>query len=114
MDIDEPEWDIVWTYNSYEQNIVSQNMTYTAGLQVWNGKLYWGMFNASYAIPVLLAKFGYEDMTSPEALAFILGHLRQTSFWRIDSNDNVELLYGEKELPVWNRNLTGEDTWSLV
>lgn len=114
VDIDEPEWDIIWTYNSYDKNSVSPNFTYTAGLQVWNEKLYWGMFCASYVIPGLVTKMGYKDMTSPEALAFVLGQLRQTSFWRVDSEDNIELLYGEKELPVWNRPLTGEDTWTLV
>ena len=114
VDIDEPEWDVIWTYNSYDKNSVSPNFTYTAGLQAWNGKLYWGMFCASYVIPGLVAKMGYTDMTSPEAIAYVLGQLRQTSFWRVDSEDNIELLYGEKELPVWNRPLTGEDTWTLV
>ena len=81
---------------------------------MWNGKLYWGMFCAVYTIPNIAVKMGYTDFKSPEAMAFILGSIRQTSFWRLDQNDNIELLYGETELPVWNRLYTGEDTWEMV
>lgn len=112
--IDAPEWDIVWRYSDYDKHLQAQRVTYTAGLQVWNGKLYWGMFCAVYTIPNLTVKMGYTDFKSPEAMAFILGSIRQTSFWRLDQNDNIELLYGETELPVWNRPYTGEDSWEMV
>ena len=113
VDIDEPEWDIVWRYSDYDKHIQAQRITYTAGLQVWNGQLYWGMFCAVYTLPNIAVKMGYTDFTTPEALSFYLGSLRQTSFWRLDENDNIELLYGETELPVWDRFYTGEDSWRM-
>lgn len=112
--IDDPEWDIIWRYSDYDKHIQAQRITYTAGLQVWNGQLYWGMFCAVYTLPNIAVKMGYTDFTTPEALSFYLGSLRQTSFWRLDENDNIELLYGETELPVWNRFYTGEDSWEMV
>lgn len=121
VNINDPEWQIVWSYSSYDKNYLTQNTTYTAGLKTWKGKLYWGMFAAAYTIPTLAAQMGYTDTSSPEALAFYLGNLRQTSFWRIDENDNIELLYGESQVPMWNK-LTqfdqygrpiGPDTWTF-
>lgn len=120
--LDDPEWPIVWDYQMYDKNAISSNITYTAGMKVWKGKLYWGTFAAAYIIPGLLPKFGYDDLTDSKALAFVLGQLRQTSFWRIDENDEIELLYGESELPRWDRMTqfdqygrpVGPDTWTLV
>lgn len=112
--IDEPEWQIIWKYSDYEGNAMSLRTTYTASIQVWKDKLYWGTFNAIYTIPSIAARMGYTDMTSPEALAFYLGSVRQTSFWRIDADDNIELLYGEQQVPVWNKPVTGEDTWTIT
>ena len=112
--IDDPEWDIIWRYSDYDKHIQAQRITYTAGLQVWNGQLYWGMFCAVYTLPNIAVKMGYTDFTTPEAMSFYLGSLRQTSFWRLDQDDNIELLYGETELPVWNRFYTGEDSWVMV
>lgn len=112
--INDPEWDIIWRYSDYDKHIQAQRITYTAGLQVWNGQLYWGMFCAVYTLPNIAVKMGYTDFTTPEAMSFYLGSLRQTSFWRLDQDDNIELLYGETELPVWNRFYTGEDSWVMV
>lgn len=113
VSINEPEWQIIWKNSDYEKNQISLRTTYTAGIQVWKGKLYWGTFNAVYAIPSTAARMGYTDMTSPDAICFYLGNVRQTTFWRLDANDNIEMLYGEKELPVWDKPTTGKDTWTM-
>ncbi|MBQ0115856.1 MAG: hypothetical protein KBT10_08315, partial [Bacteroidales bacterium] len=113
--VDEPEWDQIWRMNEYDKLVIAQRMQYVGCLQVWKDKLYWGTFTLSYVIRnAAMKQGGYTDMTTPEALAWMLGAFRQTTFWRTDADDNVELLYGEEELPLWNKNITGEDTWRLV
>ena len=113
VDINATEWPIIWKYSDYDAHAIALRTTYTAGMQVWKNHLYWGTFNAVYVIPNIAAANGYTDMTSPEALCFYLGSVRQTSFWRLNTRDKVELLYGETELPVWNKPTTGKDTWTM-
>lgn len=113
VDINATEWPIIWKYSDYDAHAIALRTTYTAGMQVWKNHLYWGTFNAVYVIPNIAAANRYTDMTSPEALCFYLGSVRQTSFWRLNTRDKVELLYGETELPVWNKPTTGKDTWTM-
>lgn len=113
VDINATEWPIIWKYSDYDAHAIALRTTYTAGMQVWKNHLYWGTFNAVYVIPNIAAANRYTDMTSPEALCFYLGSVRQTSFWRLNTRDKVELLYGETELPVWDKPTTGKDTWTM-
>lgn len=113
VDINATEWPIIWKYSDYDAHAIALRTTYTAGMQVWKNHLYWGTFNAVYVIPNIAVANRYTDMTSPEALCFYLGSVRQTSFWRLNTRDKVELLYGETELPVWDKPTTGKDTWTM-
>lgn len=122
VDVDSPEWQIVWDYTDYDKNSVNWSTVYGGALKEWNGKLYWGTISIAYTLPVMAQKLGYTDFAEPEAMAFFLGALRPTTFWRIDENDKVELLYGETQMPIWNKMTqfdqygrpTGPDTWSIV
>lgn len=100
----ENPWKVIWRYDQYDKNVLGQRTTYTAGLKSWKGKLYWGMFAAAYTVPMQMKQFyPNNEMTDPEVLAFVLGSLRQTSFWRVDENDNVELLFGDPFVPYWHK-----------
>lgn len=122
VDINSPEWDIVWDYTSYDKNSVNWSTVYGGALKQWNGKLYWGTISIAYTLPVMAQSLGYTDFSTPEAMAFFLGALRPTTFWRIDEKDRVDMLYGETMMPIWNKMTkfdqygrpAGPDTWSLV
>lgn len=99
-------------YSSYDKNLSGQRTTYTAGLKTWKGKLYWGMFSAMYTVPMQVKQiYPDKELTDPTVLAYVLGAMRQTSFWRVDENDNIELLFGDPFVPYWKRPYTGEDKW---
>ena len=123
VDINEPEWPQIWRLNQYDPDPVARNVQYVGCLEVWKDKLYWGTFTFGYAIRHLaMTNGGYTDLTSPEALAFIMGEFRQTTLWRVDAQDNIELLYGDAQLPRWDKMTKfneqgqpiGEDSWTLV
>lgn len=98
-------WPVIWRYSQYDKNKLSANSTYTAGIMTWKGKLYFGTFAAMYTIPMIASRFYTtpEAQSSPEFMAFYLGSMRQTSFWSIDENDTVEMLFGESFLPYWKK-----------
>lgn len=97
-------WEIIWRHTSYDKNQLTNNTTYTAGILPWKGKLYFGTFAAAYTIPAIAGRFyTAEQQSSPEFLAFYLGSLRQTSFWSIDENNKVELLFGDPYVPYWKK-----------
>lgn len=108
---DAKEWDKVWQYSDYDEN--SPIPTDILSLKSFNGKLYWGTYSSSYVIP-LVALSRFKTLTSAKAIAYVLGALRRTVLFCSDEPDgnpnSVELLYGEKKLPIYD-NETG--TWSL-
>lgn len=121
VDIDAPEWEIIWRNSFYDPNPVSRANAYVGCLQVWKDQLYWGTFTLSYGITKMAQNQGV-SLLSPEGLAFVLGTIRQTTLWRVDGNDEIELLFGEEKLPLWNKYTKldenqkpiGPDTWSII
>lgn len=112
--IDAEEWPVVWNVAQYEKdNCLGRQVTSVAGFREWRGHLYWGTFAPAFYVPSTTAQI-YGNLESPEAMAYVLGNFRQASFWRLDKDNNVELLYGESEFPRWNRTITGEDSWTIV
>ncbi len=107
---DEKDWQILWSVSEYEHfNSNGRQITSVAGFKAWRGHLYWGMFAPSFML-LSTASDRYDDLTSPDAISFLLGNHRQTTLWRLDTDNKVELLYGETRLPKWNQQ---DDTWSF-
>lgn len=107
------DWECVWDYGRYEPEESLAKSTYISVLKSYKGKLIWGMFGNTYGVlSRTMAKFG--TIQSSEAMAYMLGSLRATTLWSstnfVDNND-LQLLYGEKNLPKYDE-LT--KTWNLV
>lgn len=99
VDIDTPNWKTVWGTNDYEHTAtLGRTVTSVAGFREWRNHLYWGVFCPDFYILQAAEKI-YGTLFSPDALAYILGNYRTASFWRLDNDNTVELLYGETELP---------------
>lgn len=83
---------------------LGRSLTSVAGFHEWRNHLYWGVFCPNYYI-LSSALNTYDSLTSPDALAFILGNYRTPSFWRLDKDNNCEMLYGDttNPKPVYNK-----------
>ncbi len=107
------EWQKVWEYTSYETNPTAYGNTYFSVMKSFKGKLYWGMFSGTYSA-LYLAQRKFGTIKSAEAIAYVLGSLRATTLFAADdvtgNNADVELLYGESELPVYNADTK---TWTI-
>lgn len=93
VDIDEEPWPAVWTYQNYDPT-----SCYTCALKSFKGRLYWGTFGSAYG-RLYATKRMYQDITSPDALAFLLSGLQTTTLWSatdFSTPEDTELLYGEK------------------
>lgn len=98
-------WPEIWTTESAEPTkTLGRSLTSVAGFHEWRDHLYWGVFCPNYYI-LSSALATYGDLTSPDALAFILGNYRTPSFWRLDKDNTCEMLYGDTSnpKPVYNR-----------
>ncbi len=106
------EWETVWRFSDYEVNPASQKMSYFSVMKSYKGKLYWGMFSNTFgAMAAVINRFG--SLASADAIAYLFGFLRSTTLFRTDdfnSPNDIEMLYGEEELPVYDET-TKE--WSL-
>ena len=114
VSIDSEMWPTVWTSEAGEPTItLGRSLTSVAGFHEWRNHLYWGVFCPNYYI-LSRAQSTYGSLTSPDALAFILGNYRTPSFWRLDKDNNYELLYGDTENPKPVYDKTGKITkWEL-
>lgn len=112
--IDSDMWPEIWTTESAEPTkTLGRSLTSVAGFHEWRDHLYWGVFCPNYYI-LSSALATYGDLTSPDALAFILGNYRTPSFWRLDKDNNCEMLYGDTSNPKpvynWKGNI---EKWEL-
>ena len=105
VDINSDMWPEIWTTESAEPTkTLGRSLTSVAGFHEWRDHLYWGVFCPNYYI-LSSALATYGDLTSPDALAFILGNYRTPSFWRLDKDNTCEMLYGDTSnpKPVYNK-----------
>lgn len=107
-------WPEIWTTESAEPTkTLGRSLTSVAGFHEWRDHLYWGVFCPNYYI-LSSALATYSDLTSPDALAFILGNYRTPSFWRLDKDNTCEMLYGDTSNPKpvynWKGNI---EKWEL-
>lgn len=112
--IDSDMWPEIWTTESAEPTkTLGRSLTSVAGFHEWRDHLYWGVFCPNYYI-LSSALATYGDLTSPDALAFILGNYRTPSFWRLDKDNTCEMLYGDTSNPKpvynWKGNI---EKWEL-
>ena len=114
VDIDSDMWPEIWTTETAEPTkTLGRSLTSIAGFHEWRNHLYWGVFCPNYYI-LSSALATYGDLTSPDALAFILGNYRTPSFWRLDKDNNCEMLYGDTSNPKPVYNKKGEiEKWEL-
>ena len=109
---DATDWECVWNYADYEQNPRTANVTYISVLKSYKGRLVWGMFGNTYGVVSgTMSRFG--TLNSPKAIAYMLGSLRSTTLWSssdFESDDDLELLYGESKMPVVDEETY---TWSF-
>ena len=106
VSIDGEMWPTVWTSEAGEPTItLGRSLTSVAGFHEWRNHLYYILSRAQST---------YGSLTSPDALAFILGNYRTPSFWRLDKDNNYELLYGDTENPKPVYDKAGKITkWEL-
>ena len=114
IDINSDMWPEIWTTESAEPTkTLGRSLTSVAGFHEWRDHLYWGVFCPNYYI-LSSALATYGDLTSPDALAFILGNYRTPSFWRLDKDNTCEMLYGDTSNPKpvynWKGNI---EKWEL-
>lgn len=99
------EFDCMWHFSSYEKNPACIRTSFVGEIRSYKGKLYWGMLSAMYTAP-LIGPIAYQAENDLEVVNGILGSIRPTTFWRadFDSEDDkdVELLYGDTEVPVFD------------
>lgn len=107
-------WPEIWTTESAEPTkTLGRSLTSVAGFHEWRDHLYWGVFCPNYYI-LSSALATYGDLTSPDALAFILGNYRTPSFWRLDKDNTCEMLYGDTSNPKPVYNGKGNiEKWEL-
>lgn len=112
--IDSDMWPEIWTTESAEPTkTLGRSLTSVAGFHEWRDHLYWGVFCPNYYI-LSSALATYGDLTSPDALAFILGNYRTPSFWRLDKDNTCEMLYGDTSNPKPVYNKKGNiEKWEL-
>lgn len=114
VSIDSEMWPKVWTSDVAEPTkTLGRSITSVAGFHEWRNHLYWGVFCPNYYV-LSTAQSTYGSLTSPDALAFILGNYRTPSFWRIDKDNNYELLYGDTTNPKPVYDKEGKiENWEL-
>ena len=114
VSIDSEMWPKVWTSEAGEPTVtLGRSLTAVAGFHEWRNHLYWGVFCPNYYI-LSRAQSTYGSLTSPDALAFILGNYRTPSFWRLDKDNSYELLYGDTKNPKPVYDTAGKITkWEL-
>lgn len=95
------EWTIKWTMAQYEPNQMNLMMEQCSMLRSYKGKLYWNIWYVQYGIMAPMGMLGIDPAT-PKGVAFMLASLRQATLWRTDDFSNVEMLYGEDELPSFD------------
>ena len=100
------EWDIKWMMSQYETNPMNLRMEQCSMLRSYKGKLYWSMWYVQYGIVASLSMANI-NLSTPKGIAFILASMRQATLWRTDDFSDVELLYGEENLPDYDWQ-TGE------
>lgn len=108
------EWPVMWSMAQYEPNAMNLQMEQCSLLRSYKGKLYWSMWYVQYGLPMSIQMLGL-DMSSTKGIAALLANLRQATLWRADTEkkgennkfSEVEMLYGEDELPQYNL-ATGE------
>lgn len=106
VSLDSEMWPAVWKSSAGElSKTLGRSITSVAGFHEWRNHLYWGVFCPNY-YSLSSAQNLYGSVTSPDALAFILGNYRTPSFWSLDKDNNYELLYGDTENP---KPVYGED-----
>lgn len=99
VSLDSEMWPTVWTTAVAEPTAtLGRSITSIAGFHEWRNHLYWGVFCPNY-YSLSKAQSTYGSLTSADALAYILGNYRTPSFWRIDKDNNYEMLYGDTENP---------------
>lgn len=108
------EWPVMWSMAQYEPNAMNLQMEQCSLLRSYKGKLYWSMWYVQYGLPMSIQMLGL-DISSTKGIAALLANLRQATLWRADTEkkgennkfSEVEMLYGEDELPQYNL-ATGE------
>lgn len=95
------EWDIKWTMSQYETNPGNLPMEQCSMLRSYKGKLYWSIWYVQYGILGALSAAKI-DLATPKGIAFILAAMRQATLWRTGDFSDVELVYGEEELPGYD------------
>ena len=95
------EWEIKWKMSQYETNPANLTMEQCSMLRSYKGKLYWSIWYVQYAILATLSGTNIK-LSSPQGLAYILATMRQATLWRTGDFSDVELVYGEEELPGYD------------
>lgn len=103
---DATEWEVKWCIDQYEPNPMVQRYNQCSLLRSYKGKLYWSMWFPQYALPLMVVNLK-QDISSVKGMATLLALMRQATLWRTEDFSDVEMLYGESDLPNVNM-LTGE------
>lgn len=114
VSLDSEMWPTVWKSDVAEPSVtLGRSITSVAGFHEWRDHLYWGVFCPNY-YALSRAQSLYGSLTSADALAFILGNYRTPSFWRLDKDNNYEMLYGDTENPKPVYDQSGKITsWEI-
>lgn len=106
-------WTRIWTVSDYDPDAVTA-ATYGAGaMAYYNGYVYWGTMHVP-GQAFEAAEQAHPSSTSQEGLANFVGSYRAISIFRAQVNptvENVELLYGEPQLPAYDY---GSGSWQAV
>jgi hypothetical protein len=117
------QWTEFWSPASYDPDPVTMATYVGGGMQSFNGWVYWGTMhipgNAMATHESCTSTYCYgEPANMAEYYALYYGTFRATSIWRArnleSGNPEVQLLYGEAQLPAFNPTTHSFDTVSNV
>ena len=98
---DAKEWEIKWRMSEYENCPINLRMEQCSLLRSYKGQLYWSIWYVQYGTLPVLQNLGC-DLASMKGMASLMAIMRQATLWRTKDFSEVELLYGEEELPTIN------------
>jgi hypothetical protein len=105
----------VWDYSKYEPDAFQKGIVGVGGMKSFKGRLYWGMLSITWANPFYAKKaYKISDDDQQAYLNAVIATMRATTLFSatdFSTPNDVEMLYGESELPKYNY---AEKKWEIV
>lgn len=110
-DVNDKPWDILFSYSQYDPDPVVGNTGLGGAMTVYQGQIYFGTLHMPI-LPMLMAAqyYGIDMEDEQKMLEMLIATFRSATLFRYTEGEqfengyNIELLYGEEELPAYDMN----------